>query len=219
MPPPRTDETPAHPAPAQPLRLGLTGGIGSGKSTVAAILVQAGAVLIDADAISRAATAAGGAAIGALRQAFGDAMITPEGALDRQAMRQRMIDDPGAKAALEAIVHPLVRQGIERQTAAAAQAACIVYDIPLLAESAGDWRARLDRIMVVDCSEDTQVRRVMQRSGWPEATVRALIARQATREQRRALADVVIDNDRTPLPELRERVLAAVLQWVPALHV
>ncbi|KAF1022367.1 MAG: Dephospho-CoA kinase [Paracidovorax wautersii] len=202
-----------------PLRLGLTGGIGSGKSTVAAILTAAGAVVIDADAISRAVTAPGGAAIEPLRQALGAQAIDASGGLDRQAMRQRLIDDPQAKATLEAIVHPLVRQAIERQTQAAAGAPCIVYDIPLLAESAATWRERLDKILVVDCAVDTQVRRVMARSGWPEETVRAIIARQATREQRRAIADAVIDNDGIGLDELRQRVLATVLQWAPTLAV
>ncbi|MFT4191271.1 MAG: dephospho-CoA kinase [Comamonas sp.] len=213
------DPKPARAAPGTPLRLGLTGGIGSGKSTAAHMLAEAGAVVVDADAISRATTAPGGAAIAALRAAFGDALITADGALDRPAMRQLLIDDPAAQARLEGIVHPLVRQAIARQTEAAAGAPCIVYDIPLLAEAADDWRSRLDRILVIDCSAETQVRRVMQRSGWSEAAVRGIIARQATREQRRALADAVVVNENLTPAELRERVLAAVLQWAPGLHV
>ena len=202
-----------------PFRLGLTGGIGSGKSTVAQILAQAGAVHIDADAIARALTAPGGAAIDAIRRHFGSAMISPDGALDRHAMRTRMTSDPQAQAALNGIIHPLVRQRIDLLSAAASSAACIVYDIPLLTESAAVWRSRLDKIMVLSCSEATQIRRVMQRSGWTEQAVLAVIDRQATAAQRAAIADLVLDNEDIALEQLRERVLAAVLQWVPQLHV
>jgi dephospho-CoA kinase len=209
-------------APTQaphPLRLGLTGGIGSGKSTVARMLVQAGAVHLDADAMARALTAPGGAAIAALRQQFGEALIAADGALDRAAMRLRMLADPQAQSALEGIIHPLVRQCIDQQSAAAGHAPCLVYDIPLLAESHALWRPRLDKILVLDCSAASQIQRVMARSGWTEQTVREVIARQASRAQRQAIADLIILNEGITLEQLREQVLAAVLQWAPRLHV
>lgn len=178
------------------LRLGLTGGIGSGKSTVARLLVERGAVLIDADAISRAATAPGGKAIVPIAEAFGPEAIDASGALDRDAMRKRVFTDPSAKARLEGIIHPLV--GIEIATQAqhadTTGAACIVFDIPLLVES-GHWRKSLHRILVVDCLESTQVARVASRNGLLPADVEKIILTQATRSQRLAAADVVLFND------------------------
>ncbi|OBS30374.1 dephospho-CoA kinase [Tepidimonas fonticaldi] len=190
-----------------PLRIGLTGGIGSGKSTVAAMLAALGATVVDADAISRASTAPGGAAIEPIRQAFGDAFITPAGALDRDRMRARVFSDADAKARLEAIVHPLVRAEIDRRIAACT-ADAIVLDLPLLVESAA-WRQRCDRVWVVDCTPQTQIRRVMARNGWPREQVLAVLAQQASRAQRLAAADVVIDNDDVDLDTLRERVRRA----------
>ncbi|WP_334153682.1 dephospho-CoA kinase [Tepidimonas sp.] len=190
-----------------PLRIGLTGGIGSGKSTVSAMLAALGATVVDADAISRASTAAGGAAIEQIRQAFGDAFITPAGALDRDRMRARVFSDADAKAQLEAIVHPLVRAEIDRRIAACT-ADAIVLDLPLLIESAA-WRQRCDRVWVVDCAPQTQIRRVMARNGWPREQVLAVLAQQASRAQRLAAADVVIDNDDVDLDTLRERVRRA----------
>ena len=190
-----------------PLRIGLTGGIGSGKSTVAAMLAALGATVVDADAISRASTAPGGAAIEPIRQAFGDAFITPAGALDRDRMRARVFSDADAKARLEAIVHPLVRAEIDRRIAACT-ADAIVLDLPLLVESTA-WRQRCDRVWVVDCTPQTQIRRVMARNGWPREQVLAVLAQQASRAQRLAAADVVIDNDDVDLDTLRERVRRA----------
>ena len=190
-----------------PLRIGLTGGIGSGKSTVAAMLAALGATVVDADAISRASTAPGGAAIEPIRQAFGDAFITPAGALDRDRMRARVFSDADAKARQEAIVHPLVRAEIDRRIAACT-ADAIVLDLPLLVESAA-WRQRCDRVWVVDCTPQTQIRRVMARNGWPREQVLAVLAQQASRAQRLAAADVVIDNDDVDLDTLRERVRRA----------
>ncbi len=187
--------------------LGLTGGIGSGKSTVSAMLVEHGAALIDADANARRVTAAAGAAMQAIRVAFGDALVTAEGALDRQRMRELAFRDPDAKRRLEAIVHPLVGE-MGRQQLAAAQAAghgFVIYDIPLLVES-GRWRAQLDAVLVVDCRVDTQIARVMQRSGLTEQAVQAIIAAQATRAQRLAAADAVIHNDGISLAQLRIEV-------------
>jgi dephospho-CoA kinase len=186
------------------VRLGLTGGIGSGKSTVAALLVEFGAVLIDADAISRASTAAGGSAIEAVRAAFGDEFITAEQAMDRDRMRARIFADPTARAQLEAIIHPIVRAEIDQQLAALPRGVAVL-DLPLLAESSA-WRERCDLIWVVDCAPETQIRRVMQRNGWPRSQVEAVLAAQASREQRLAIADCVIDNEGVTLAELGAQV-------------
>lgn len=191
-------------------RIGLTGGIGSGKSTVLAMLQELGAVAIDADAISRATTAAGGAAIPAIRERFGPEFVTPEGALDRARMRAHAYAQPEARQALERIIHPLVAAGIARQVeaATAAGARCIVLDIPLLVES-GRWRGQLDRVLVVDCDPATQVARVAERSGLAPDEVRAIIAAQAPRAQRLAAADVVICNEGLSLEALRNEVAQA----------
>ena len=189
------------------LRIGLTGGIGSGKSTVLHELVLLGAVGIDADAISRATTAPGGAAIPLIAQRFGPEFVTPEGALDRSRMRERAYADPAARKQLEAIIHPLVGAESERQVRAAeaAGARCVVFDIPLLVES-GRWRQQVHRVLVVDCSEETQVLRVVQRSGLKADEVRAIIAAQAPRALRLAAADLVICNEALSLQELAAEV-------------
>ncbi|MEN9630674.1 MAG: dephospho-CoA kinase [Pseudomonadota bacterium] len=192
--------------------VGLTGGIGSGKSSVARVLVACGAVLVDTDAIARSLTVPGGAAIGTIAQVFGADMITPDGALDRDRMRERVFADPGAKRQLEGILHPMIGAEAHRQ-AAAAGSQPVVYDVPLLAESSR-WRAVVDRILVVDCSEDTQCSRVMQRSGWTEAAVRAVIAQQARRSVRRALADAVIHNDDIRPDELAAHVRQLWALWM-----
>ena len=196
------------------LRVGVTGGIGSGKSTVAAMLVAAGAALIDADAISRDLTLAGGAAIEPLQKQFGDKVIAPDGALSRPAMRELAFNDPATKAQLEAIIHPLVAQQCDQQAqfALAAGKSCAVFDIPLLVES-GRWRTQLDCIVVVDCLESTQISRVVQRSNWSAESVEKVIAAQATRAQRLAAADVVVYNDGLSL----EQLLAQVEQLLPRL--
>ena len=196
------------------LRVGVTGGIGSGKSTVAAMLVAAGAALIDADAISRDLTLAGGAAIEPLRKQFGDKVISPDGALSRPAMRELAFNDAAVKAQLEAIIHPLVAQQCDQQAefALAAGKSCAVFDIPLLVES-GRWRTQLDCIVVVDCLESTQISRVVQRSNWGAESVEKVIAAQATRAQRLAAADMVIYNDGLSL----EQLLAQVQQLLPRL--
>lgn len=175
------------------LRVGLTGGIGSGKSTVAAMLADCGAAVIDSDAIARQVTAPGGAAMDRLAKHFGARFITPEGGLNRDAMRELAFADAGAKKQLEAIVHPLVGEETARQAAQAASA-CIVFDVPLLVES-GRWRQRVDRVLVVDCSEATQVSRVMARNGWTREAVERVMAGQASRDQRLAAADICIYND------------------------
>ncbi len=189
------------------LRLGLTGGIGSGKSTVAGMLQSHGAVLIDADAISRRLTLPGGAAIAGIQAQFGPTFITSDGALDRDRMRQASFSDPGARKLLEAIIHPLVGEESTRQEAAAVatQAACIVFDIPLLVESRR-WRQRVDHVLVVDCPAEVQVNRVTARSALAPEAVRSIIAAQATREQRVAAADTVIFNGGASLEWLAQQV-------------
>ena len=181
---------------SSPLRLGLTGGIGSGKSTVGNLLASLGAALIDADQIARAATGPEGAAMPAIRAVFGDAYVDADGALDRNRMRQLAFNRPEARAQLEAIVHPLVSLHSDLQAQQAMDRGCavIVFDIPLLAES-GRWARRLDAVLVVDCSPETQIERVMRRNGLAREVVQAIIASQATRRARRAVADVVIAND------------------------
>ncbi len=197
------------------MRIGLTGGIGSGKSTVAVLLVQCGATLIDTDAIARQLSQPGGAAIGAIRSAFGADFIDASGALDRARMRALAFSDPAAKLRLEAILHPLIGTETERQAEAAHAAPAIVFDVPLLVES-GRWRARVDRVLVVDCGEATQVRRVLARSGWTAATVQAVMAQQASRAQRRACADAVICNDAIDLRQLGDAVRSLWQAWAPA---
>jgi dephospho-CoA kinase len=188
-------------------RLGLTGGIGSGKSTVAALLARQGATVIDADAISRAATGSGGSGIAAIRAHFGPDMVNAQGALDRDRMRALVFANPDARQQLERIVHPLVGQAIAAQTRIAEEsgARCIVLDIPLLVESA-HWRASLDRVLVVDCNEATQIARVQARSGLRDAEVVAIMDNQAPRAKRLAAADVVVFNDGINLDQLAEMV-------------
>jgi len=190
--------------------IGLTGGIGSGKSTVAQLLTERGACVIDADAISRQVTAAGGAAIVPIAQIFGAQVIDIHGALDRAAMRELIYQDPGARARLEAIIHPLVRTAIEHQASAARQAGCrlLVFDIPLLVEGLARWRDRFDRIWVVDCPPETQIARVMARSNLTRDEAERIIAAQATRAQRLAVADHVIRNG----PEVTPAALAAQVE-------
>lgn len=186
------------------LRLGLTGGIGSGKSTVARLLQERGADLIDADAIARACTLAGGSAIPAVAQVFGANFITPDGALDRQRMREHVFSHPEARQRLELIVHPLVGQEIARQ-AAVSVSRCIVFDVPLLVESPR-WRPQLDRVLVVDCRPETQIRRVQARNGWERATIEAILNSQSPRAQRLAAADLVVFNDSSDMEPLRRLV-------------
>ena len=195
------------------LRVGLTGGIGSGKSTVGALLVRCGATLIDTDAIARQLAAPGGAAIDALAAAFGPEFIDPTGALDRDRMRQLAFAQPEAKRRLEGILHPLIGIETERQ-ANAAGTEVLVFDVPLLAESS-HWRDRVGRVVVVDCEQSTQMARVMQRSGLSAAAVQAIIEQQAPRAKRRACADAVIHNDTISLETLTEQVAALWRAWAP----
>ena len=189
------------------LRLGLTGGIGSGKSTVAKMLVEYGATLIDADGLSRATTSSGGAAITSIVAQFGSGVVKADGSMNRDVMRQRVFAEPKARHQLEAIIHPLVSCESARLMEAARQAGCalLVFDIPLLVESSR-WQKQVDRVLVVDCETTTQISRVVQRSGWTQALVENVIASQATRTQRLAAADLVIYNDKLALVDLAKQV-------------
>lgn len=194
------------------LRIGLTGGIGSGKSTVAALLTQQGATLVDADAISRRLTEPGGAALAALAAEFGPEIVDSSGALNRDRMRQLVFADVAVKRRLEAVLHPMIGAETQRQADAAATLV-VVFDVPLLVESA-HWRGRVDRVLVVDCEEPTQVARVLARSGLSADAVRAIIAQQASRALRRASADAVIYNEAISLEGLTQHVEALWQIWV-----
>ncbi len=197
------------------LRIGLTGGIGSGKSTVAALLAGHGAEIIDVDAIAHQLTQPGGAAVAALVAAFGADILDTAGGLDRHRMRMRVFDaataQPGARQRLETVLHPLIATESERR-AAASSAAVQVFDVPLLVES-GRWRQRVDRVCVVDCSEATQRQRVLQRPGWNAAMVDSVLARQASRTARRTCADAVLHNDGITREELALQVETLWNRW------
>lgn len=179
-----------------PFIVGLTGGIGSGKSAAADAFALLGAAIVDTDAIAHALTGPGGAAIAAIAEAFGQDVIAADGRLDRAAMRGKVFADPEARRRLESILHPLIRAESDRQCreAAAAGAPYVMLVVPLLIES-GSYRRRADRIAVVDCREETQVARVMARSGLAADEVRRIMAAQASRADRLAAADDVIDNE------------------------
>lgn len=194
------------------MHIGLTGGIGSGKSTVAAMLVQHGASLVDTDAIARQLACPGGGAMAALVEAFGTSVIDGDGGLDRAAMRALVFADADAKHRLEAILHPLIGEEAARQ--AREVRGVVVFDVPLLAESS-HWRDRVERVLVVDCREATQRARVLQRPGWSEQTASAVIAQQASRAARRACADAVIFNDGLSLEQLALEVDSLYQCWVP----
>lgn len=197
-----------------PVTIGLTGGIGSGKSTVAQMLVGHGAHLVDTDAIARALTLPGGAAMAALAAEFGAAAVDASGGLDREHMRRLAFGHRGVKARLEAILHPLI--GAEAKVRADAGAGRpLLFDVPLLAESRGPqaWRTRVQRVLVVDCRHATQLQRVLQRPGWTSDAASRVIEQQATRAVRRAIADAVIFNDGIPLEQLASEVSALWAAW------
>lgn len=193
------------------MSIGLTGGIGSGKSTAARVLVDCGAHLVDTDAIARSLTLPGGAAMAALEAAFGRQALTADGALDRAAMRQRAFDDPAVKARLESILHPLIRAQTKAR-AAESGGRPVVYDVPLLTESPL-WRTRVERVLVIDCDEATQIERVASRPGWDALMARRVIAQQASRETRRAIADVVVLNVGLTLAQFEDAVRAVWGRW------
>lgn len=182
-------------------RLGLTGGIGSGKSSVAKLLQERGAEIIDADAISRACTAPGGSAMRAITEMFGPSFVGSDGALHRDNMRKHVFAHPQAKAQLEAILHPLIAAEIRTQ-ANQVRTNCLVFDVPLLVESPR-WRPQMDHVLVVDCTQETQVRRVQARNGWDVATIHGVMRNQSSRSQRLAAADIVIFNDGNEMEHLR----------------
>ncbi len=192
----------------------MTGGIGSGKSTVAALLANLGAAIIDADAIARALTAPGGRAVAAIARQFGPEFITSEGAMDRERMRALAFGDPGAKKSLEAIIHPAVTEETRRQALTAQQEGyrCLVFDVPLLVESA-TWRQKVDHVLVVDCLKETQIKRVMARNGLALAAVEAIIAAQSSRLRRLKAADSVIFNDGLSLEGLSAEVMALAARF------
>lgn len=195
-----------------PLRLGLTGGIGSGKSTVAGMLAARGGAVIDSDAIARSVTAANGSAIAAISQSFGAEFLTPDGALDRERMRALVFSDLSAKLRLEAIVHPLVAMATQAQAQQAIMSGhtLLIFDVPLLVESSR-WRKLVDQVLVIDCLENTQIDRTMVRSGLTREAVQNIIRAQATRTQRLAAADITLFNEGLDLEQLRLTVDALAL--------
>ncbi|MGH3386319.1 MAG: dephospho-CoA kinase [Nocardioidaceae bacterium] len=186
------------------LRVGLTGGIGSGKTAVTELLDELGAVVVDADLLARAVVEPGTDGLDEVVAAFGPGVLDGEGALDRQALAAVVFDDPSARARLEAIIHPRVRRRAAEVESAAGDAAIVVHAIPLLVETG--QADRFDVLVVVDVPEDLQVERLTRLRGMSEQEARSRIAAQATREQRLAAADVVVDNSGT-LDDLRHRVI------------
>jgi len=192
--------------------IGLTGGIGSGKSLVADMLQTLGAAVIDTDVIAHDLTGPGGAAMAAIRTAFGSAVIRPDGALDRAAMREQVFSDKQARQRLQDILHPMILREVETQ-AAQARGPYTVFVVPLLVES-GRWRAQVARICVVDCEEDTQRARVRHRSGLTLSQIARIMQSQATRATRLAVADDIIDNRAdTSLTALGAQVNTLHARW------
>lgn len=187
--------------------LGLTGGIGSGKSTVAQLLVARGAALVDADAIARELTTAQGLAMPLIATTFGSDFMTATGALDRDKMRSLIHSDTSARQRLESIIHPLVTKETQRQAAAARVVGhpCIVFDIPLLVEST-TWRQKVDHVLVIDCTPGVQINRVMARSQLAREAVENIMLSQAGRAQRLRAADSVIFNVDLTLAQLGDKV-------------
>ena len=203
---------------ARRLRIGLTGGIGSGKSAFAQLLQELGAAVVDADAIAHEVTAAGGAAIEPIRRAFGDALIDSRGALDRAGMRELAFGDAAQRRRLEGILHPLIGARL-RAAADALPGPYLVLVVPLLVEALARWRPAVDCIVVVDCPPEQQVERVMLRSGLSEEQVRRIMEAQASRGQRLAAADEVVDNSGS-LEQLRmqaRRLHERWLRWQPTI--
>lgn len=195
------------------LKIGLTGGIGSGKTRVSDLLGAWGASVVDTDAIAHEVTAAGGPAMASLVQAFGPQALRADGAMDRDWMRARVFEDAAARATLESIVHPLIAQETDRR-AAQATGAYLVFVVPLLIES-GRWVARVDRVCVVDCEPDTQIQRVQQRSGLTPDIIRRIMAAQVDRATRLAAAHDIVFNGADVTPQqLQAAVLAQHHRWL-----
>ncbi len=193
-------------------KIGLTGGIGSGKSRVADFFKEWGAAVIDTDQIAHELTAVGGGAINDIREQFGPGVIAPDGSLDRGRMREIVFTDPKARGRLEAIIHPMIGV-VTQERASRAQGCYLVFVVPLLVES-GRWRDRVNRICVVDCDRATQVKRVQARSGLTPEAIARIMSVQATRNDRLALADdVVVNNAHTTLAQLRQRACVVHRHW------
>lgn len=188
----------------RPLRVGLTGGIASGKSVVADMFAALGAVIIDTDVIAREVVMPGQPALDEIRELFGPDVIGPDGSLDRRAMRKRVFEDEPLRLRLEEILHPRIRDETFRQASKAGGAYQVIV-VPLLAES--PLKDYVDRILVVDCDEDTQVNRLLERDAETMEQAQRILAAQASREERLAIADDVIDNSRS-LEETRRQVAA-----------
>jgi dephospho-CoA kinase len=182
--------------------VGLTGGIGSGKSAAAAEFARLGATVVDTDAIAHALTGKGGAALAQIRSVFGEEFLSAGGDMDRKKVRERVFTDPTARKTLETLLHPMIREESGRQIAAAS-GPYVIHVVPLLVESK-NYRLRVDRVLVVDAAEQTQLARVRSR-GLPEDEIRAIIRSQAPRAERLAAADDVIGND-GPLDALQKQV-------------
>ncbi len=195
------------------VKVGLTGGIGSGKSTVARILQDLGASVVDADAISKAVTEVNGIALPQIMSTFGPDLVSITGVLDRDRLRDIVFQNSSAKKELEAILHPHIRREMlaKASLAAAQNSACIVFDIPLLVES-GSWRNVADTIIVVDCSNETQQARVMERNGLAPDTIQRVIASQASRIVRLRASDIVLHNDDISLDQLTQNVQSIATQ-------
>ncbi|MEU1536369.1 dephospho-CoA kinase [Streptomyces fagopyri] len=197
------------------LKVGLTGGIGAGKSEVSRLLVEHGAVLVDADRIAREVVEPGTPGLAAVVEAFGTEVLAPDGGLDRPGLGSIVFTDPGKLAVLNSIVHPLVGARSRALESAAPPGAVVVHDVPLLAENA--LGGLYDLVIVVDAAPGTQLDRLVRLRGMTEEDARARMAAQATREQRLAIADVVIDND-VPLEQLERRVAEVWADLVRRAH-
>jgi dephospho-CoA kinase len=189
----------------RPYVVGLTGGIGSGKSSASEEFARLGATVVDTDLIAHRLTGPGGAALAAIQRLFGEGFVLASGAMDRKRMRERVFADAAARKSLEGVLHPMIRDESERQIAAAA-GPYVVHVVPLLVES-GDYRRRVDRVLVLDCPEATQIARVRERSGLSADEAQAIVRSQASRAERLAAADDVIDNGGS-LEDLRKQVAA-----------
>lgn len=197
---------------ARGLRIGLTGGLGSGKSRAAAILEGFGALRLDADALARELSGPGGAALPALVDAFGPGCLDAQGGLDRAAMRARMLAEPAVKARLEAILHPAIGAAFEARSAAAGLRPQ-VFEVPLLVEQLARWRPRVDRILVIEAPRARQIARVQARNGWPRGQIEAMLDAQATPEARRAAADAVVANAEDDPQALQAALATLWARW------
>lgn len=190
--------------------IGLTGGIGSGKSAAATWWQARGATLVDTDVLARALTAPAGAALPAIASAFGADFVDANEGLRRDRMRALVLEQPDARRRLESLLHPLIQQQAERLAALAP--GWVVFDVPLLVET-GHWRRKVDRVLVIDCEESVQIERVRARSGWPLEQVQAAMAAQAPRALRRSAADACIDNSRDGFEGLHQSLQEVGRHW------